>query len=53
MGRAGSGLEFHINSGSGRVGSSLVGRVGSSQENGPTSDNFCIALNSRPNNNNC
>jgi len=33
MGRVGSGPEFHDNFGSGRVGSSLVGRVGSGQEN--------------------
>jgi len=33
MGRAGSGPEFHINFGSGRVGSLHVGRVGSGQEN--------------------
>jgi len=32
MGRAGSGPEFHVNFGPGRV-TSLMGRVGSGQEN--------------------
>ena len=46
MGRAGSGPEFHANF-AGRVGSglvtSLVGRVGSGQENW-TQDQLCIRL---------
>jgi len=39
MGRAGSGPEFHVNSGSGRIESlHLSGRVRSGQKNKPTSN---------------